>query len=128
VGDHTRLVQVVTNLLNNAAKYTPDGGRIDVTLSACDGYARLQVLDNGVGIGGELLPAVFELFTQATRTLDRTQGGLGLGLALVKKLVELHGGTVQARSAGLGQGSAFIVELPLAGAATQTDSGTARAA
>jgi PAS domain S-box-containing protein len=128
VGDHTRLVQVVTNLLNNAAKYTPDGGRIDVTLSASDGYARLQVLDNGVGIGGDLLPAVFELFTQATRTLDRTQGGLGLGLALVKKLVELHGGTVEARSAGLGHGSAFIVQLPLAGSAAQTRSDTARAA
>jgi PAS domain S-box-containing protein len=128
VGDHTRLVQVVTNLLNNAAKYTPDGGRIDVTLSASDGYARLQVLDNGVGIGGDLLPAVFELFTQATRTLDRTQGGLGLGLALVKKLVELHGGSVEARSAGLGHGSAFIVQLPLAGPATQSDSEDARAA
>jgi signal transduction histidine kinase len=128
VGDHTRLVQVVTNLLNNAAKYTPDGGQVDVTLVACDGCARLQVRDNGVGIGADLLPAVFDLFTQATRTLDRTQGGLGLGLALVKKLVELHDGSVEARSAGPGLGSAFIVLLPLAESATQPASGAARAA
>jgi PAS domain S-box-containing protein len=125
VGDHTRLVQVVTNLLNNAAKYTPDGGRIDVSLDEHEGKARLEVRDNGVGIGPDLLPAVFELFTQATRTLDRTQGGLGLGLALVKKLVELHGGTVAARSSGLGTGSAFIVCLPLVHASLpDTGSGT----
>jgi PAS domain S-box-containing protein len=112
-GDHTRLVQVATNLLNNAAKYTPDGGQIDVTLDAADGQARIEVRDNGVGIGADLLPAVFDLFTQATRTLDRTQGGLGLGLALVKKLVELHGGSVEVHSAGLGLGAAFVVRLPL---------------
>jgi PAS domain S-box-containing protein len=113
-GDHTRLVQVVTNLLNNAAKYTPEGGRIDVVLSADGVRARLLVRDNGVGIGRELLPAVFELFTQAARTLDRAQGGLGLGLALVRKLVELHGGSVEAHSDGPGHGSTFVVELPLA--------------
>jgi len=112
-GDHTRLVQVVTNLLNNAAKYTPEGGRIDVRLTAERGQARLDVADNGNGIGADLLPAVFDLFTQGSRTLDRAQGGLGLGLALVRKLVELHGGSVDAASAGAGKGSVFTVRLPL---------------
>jgi PAS domain S-box-containing protein len=112
-GDHTRLVQVVTNLLNNAAKYTPEGGRIDVLLTEDRGQARLTVADNGNGIGADLLPAVFDLFTQGSRTLDRAQGGLGLGLALVRKLVELHGGSVDAASAGAGKGSTFTVRLPL---------------
>jgi signal transduction histidine kinase len=112
-GDHTRLVQVVTNLLNNAAKYTPEGGRIDAELTAEHGFARLRVIDNGNGIGADLLPAVFDLFTQGSRTLDRAQGGLGLGLALVRKLVELHGGGVSAASAGPGKGSTFTVCLPL---------------
>jgi PAS domain S-box-containing protein len=112
-GDHTRLVQVVANLVTNAAKYTPEGGRIDVTLAARDGEAVLAVHDNGSGIGPELLPVVFDLFTQGARTLDRAQGGLGLGLALVRKLVELHGGTVTAASPGHGQGSTFTVKLPL---------------
>jgi PAS domain S-box-containing protein len=111
-GDHTRLVQVVANLLNNAAKYTHEGGHIEVTLDACDGQARLAVRDNGTGIGAELLPVIFDLFTQGSRTLDRAQGGLGLGLALVRKLVELHGGQVAATSPGLGQGSTFSVTLP----------------
>jgi signal transduction histidine kinase len=112
-GDHTRLVQVVANLLNNAAKYTHEGGRIEVALTADDGRARLTVRDNGTGIGPDLLPVVFDLFTQGSRTLDRAQGGLGLGLALVHKLVELHGGEVSASSAGQGQGSTFTVTLPL---------------
>jgi PAS domain S-box-containing protein len=112
-GDHTRLVQVVANLLNNAAKYTPEGGRIEVELEAADGQAFLAVRDNGSGIGPDLLPVVFDLFTQGSRTLDRAQGGLGLGLALVRKLVELHGGHVDATSAGLGHGSTFTVTLPL---------------
>jgi PAS domain S-box-containing protein len=112
-GDHTRLVQIVTNLLTNAAKYTPDGGRIDVSLAAHDGQAVLSVRDNGSGIGPDLLPVVFDLFTQGSRTLDRAQGGLGLGLALVRKLVELHGGSVTATSPGPGQGSTFTVKLPL---------------
>jgi len=112
-GDHTRLVQVVANLVTNAAKYTPEGGRIDVTLAAEDTQAVLSVHDNGSGIGPDLLPVVFDLFTQGTRTLDRAQGGLGLGLALVRKLVELHGGTVTAASPGPGQGSTFTVRLPL---------------
>jgi PAS domain S-box-containing protein len=113
-GDHTRLVQVAANLLNNAAKYTPPGGRIHVLLETTPDEARLTVRDTGMGIGPDLLPAVFDLFTQGSRTLDRAQGGLGLGLALVRKLVELHGGTVDAASAGVGQGSTFTVRLPLA--------------
>jgi len=112
-GDHTRLVQVMTNLVTNAAKYTPEGGHIAARLTADDGHAILQVQDNGSGIGPELLPVVFDLFTQGSRTLDRAQGGLGLGLALVRKLVELHGGTVTATSPGQGQGSTFTVKLPL---------------
>jgi PAS domain S-box-containing protein len=112
-GDQTRLVQVVANLLNNAAKYTPEGGRIDVDLETADGQAYLAVHDNGNGIGPELLPVVFDLFTQGSRTLDRAQGGLGLGLALVRKLVELHGGHVDAASPGPGRGSTFTVTLPL---------------
>jgi len=112
-GDHTRLVQIVANLLTNAAKYTPEGGHIDVRLAAEDGRAVLSVHDNGSGIGPDLLPVVFDLFTQGSRTLDRAQGGLGLGLALVRKLVELHGGSVTAASPGPGQGSTFTVKLPL---------------
>jgi len=112
-GDHTRLVQIVANLLTNAAKYTPEGGRIEVRLDAEDGQAVLAVHDNGSGIGPDLLPVVFDLFTQASRTLDRAQGGLGLGLALVRKLVDLHGGTVSVASPGPGQGSTFTVKLPL---------------
>ena len=112
-GDHTRLVQVVANLLNNAAKYTPEGGHIEVTLATEHGQARLAVRDDGSGIGPDLLPVVFDLFTQGARTLDRAQGGLGLGLALVRKLVELHGGRVDAASAGPGRGSTFTVALPL---------------
>jgi signal transduction histidine kinase len=112
-GDHTRLVQVMTNLVTNAAKYTPEGGHIAARLAADAGHAILQVQDNGSGIGPDLLPVVFDLFTQASRTLDRAQGGLGLGLALVRKLVELHGGSVTATSPGQGQGSTFTVKLPL---------------
>jgi len=112
-GDHTRLVQVAANLLNNAAKYTLEGGHIRVALDAHEGQARLTVRDNGTGIGPDLLPVVFDLFTQGSRTLDRAQGGLGLGLALVRKLVELHGGAVTVSSPGQGQGSTFTVTLPL---------------
>ncbi|THC43992.1 hybrid sensor histidine kinase/response regulator [Massilia sp. Mn16-1_5] len=112
-GDRTRLIQVAVNLLNNAAKYTPDGGALQVSLQEQDGQAVLQVRDNGIGIGVELLPVVFDLFTQAERTPDRAQGGLGLGLALVKKLVELHEGSVEAQSEGQGKGSVFTVRLPV---------------
>jgi PAS domain S-box-containing protein len=113
-GDRIRLVQVVANLLNNAAKYTPQGGAIALALEAGDGKVTIAVRDNGIGIEPDLLPQVFELFTQAERTPDRAQGGLGLGLALVKSLVGLHGGSVEADSAGAGLGSTFRVTLPLA--------------
>ncbi len=112
-GDRVRLVQVLANLLGNAAKYTPEGGRIEVELRAQAGQAQVSVKDNGSGIDPGLLPHVFDLFTQAKRTPDRAQGGLGVGLALVRSLVELHGGTVRAESAGKGQGSTFTVSLPL---------------
>jgi signal transduction histidine kinase len=111
-GDSTRLEQVVVNLLNNAAKYTDEGGQIWITVEQERGEVVLRVWDTGVGIAPELLPRIFDLFTQADRTLDRSQGGLGIGLSLVQRLVELHGGTVEAHSAGLGQGSEFIVRLP----------------
>ena len=119
-GDRTRLIQVAANLLNNAAKYTPDGGELRVALRQQGEEAVLQVQDNGIGIGPDLLPVVFDLFTQAERTPDRAQGGLGLGLALVKKLVELHEGAVEARSEGAGRGSTFTVRLPLLPAAGAT--------
>ncbi|MBD8530079.1 MULTISPECIES: ATP-binding protein [unclassified Massilia] len=111
-GDHKRLVQVVANLLNNANKYTPEGGRIELGLAEAGAEYVLTVRDDGIGMEPQLVARVFDLFTQAERTPDRSQGGLGLGLALAKSLVELHGGTVQAASAGLGQGSVFTVRLP----------------
>ena len=113
MGDRKRLVQVVTNLLQNAAKYTPDEGEISVTIEAGDERIEVTVQDNGTGISAELLPFVFDLFTQERRSSDRAQGGLGLGLALVKSLVSLHGGEVVVRSAGPGHGSSFMVSLPL---------------
>jgi signal transduction histidine kinase/ActR/RegA family two-component response regulator len=111
-GDHKRLVQVVANLLNNANKYTPEGGRIELRLMEDGPDHVLTVSDDGIGMEPQLVARVFDLFTQAERTPDRSQGGLGLGLALAKSLVELHGGTVQAHSGGLGQGSTFTVRLP----------------
>ncbi len=123
LGDRVRLVQVLANLLNNAAKYTPDGGRLKVSLEALGREAVLQVSDNGSGIAPELLPHVFELFTQAARTPDRAQGGLGVGLALVRSLVELHGGRVSAQSAGPGRGSTFTVVLPRLEADIETQAG-----
>jgi len=114
LGDRTRLVQVVANLLNNAAKYTPQGGRIALSVSARAGAVTISVRDNGIGIGADMLPYVFDLFSQAERTPDRSQGGLGLGLALVKSLVQLHGGRVEAHSEGLGRGSTFSVVFDVA--------------
>lgn len=110
--DPTRLEQVLANLLNNAAKYTPPGGALVVEAHAEGDEAVVRVKDNGLGIAPELLPRVFELFMQADRSLDRAQGGLGIGLTLVQRLVAMHGGTVEAYSAGLGQGSEFTVRLP----------------
>ena len=112
-GDAKRLVQVLVNLLNNAAKYTPHGGRI-VLSSVCEhGQVRIAVRDNGIGIDARLLPQVFDLFTQAERTPDRAQGGLGIGLALVRNIVVLHGGAVSAHSDGPGKGSTFTIGLAL---------------
>jgi len=111
--DSARLEQVVVNLLTNAAKYTSDGGHIWLTAGQEGPDCVVRVRDTGVGIAPDLLPHVFDLFTQASRTLARSQGGLGIGLALVKKLTELHGGTVEAYSAP-GQGSEFVVRLPVA--------------
>ncbi|TWO72763.1 response regulator [Caenimonas sedimenti] len=111
--DETRLCQVVSNLLNNAAKYTPERGTIELSAVAADGHAVVTVRDSGVGIPKEYLPKVFDLFTQIDRTLERSQGGLGIGLALVKRLVELHRGQVSVQSGGTGRGSVFTVRLPL---------------
>ncbi len=111
-GDLTRLAQALGNLLNNAAKYTEEGGRIGLTADRAEDHVVLRVRDSGVGIPPETLPYVFDLFTQGDRALDRAQGGLGIGLALVKKLVELHGGRVEASSPGPGQGSEFTLRLP----------------
>jgi PAS domain S-box-containing protein len=113
-GDRTRLVQVIANLLNNAAKYTPGGGAVGLQATRDGARVRLCITDNGIGIDAGLLPRVFDLFTQAERTPDRSQGGLGIGLALVKTMVALHGGEVQARSDGAGMGCSFTVWLPLA--------------
>ena len=112
-GDQTRLVQVLVNLLTNAAKYTPQGGQIVIEVEVQATDVRLCVSDNGSGIEPALLPHVFDLFTQGERTPDRAQGGLGLGLALVRSMVALHGGRTEAHSAGPGRGSAFAVFLPL---------------
>ncbi|HZL88781.1 MAG TPA: PAS domain S-box protein [Pirellulaceae bacterium] len=112
LGDPHRLEQVLTNLLNNAAKYTDPGGAISLTVHREGDQAVLRVRDNGIGIDPEMLPKVFDLFVQVERRLDRSQGGVGIGLTLVRKLVELHGGTVEAHSEGLGNGSEFVVKLP----------------
>jgi signal transduction histidine kinase/CheY-like chemotaxis protein len=114
LGDQKRLVQVVANLLNNAAKFSPDGGTIALLLDEADGQIRLTVTDDGAGMSPAFLDQAFELFAQCERTSDRSQGGLGIGLALVRSLVELHGGRVVAASDGLGQGSRFTVWLPQA--------------
>jgi signal transduction histidine kinase len=113
--DRVRLAQVFSNLLNNAAKYTEAGGRVTLTVTPADGWVSAVVADTGVGIPAEVMPRVFELFTQVDKHLNRAQGGLGIGLALVKRLVELHGGTVGVQSGGPGTGAAFTVKLPVAG-------------
>jgi len=111
--DDSRLEQVISNLLNNACKYTPRRGKIAVGLTQENDKAVLRVTDNGVGIPREMLPLVFEMFTQVDRNLDRAQGGLGIGLSLVRRLMALHGGEVTADSAGPNQGSTFSIALPL---------------
>jgi PAS domain S-box-containing protein len=110
-GDETRLAQVIGNLLHNAAKFTPTGGKVMLSVVKVDGEAELHVIDTGTGIDPALLGRVFEPFVQAEQSLARTEGGLGLGLALVKGLVELHGGSVEAHSGGSGRGAEFVVHL-----------------
>jgi signal transduction histidine kinase len=112
-GDPARLVQVVSNLLNNAAKYTEEGGHIELSVEASCDQAVLRVRDTGVGIAAAMLPHVFDLFTQVQGSVSRSEGGLGIGLTLVRSLVEMHGGSVLSTSGGLGHGSEFIVRLPL---------------
>lgn len=113
-GDLTRLAQVASNLLNNAAKYTPAGGRILLSVRRDKADVIISVTDNGIGIPADMLPKVFQLFTQIDKAMDRAQGGLGIGLALVQQLVRLHGGSITADSSGGGQGSTFTVRLPAA--------------
>jgi PAS domain S-box-containing protein len=123
VGDPTRLTQVVGNLLSNAAKYTDPGGRIELEVSRASPDVLLEVSDNGIGIPRDLLPQVFDLFVQAEQSADRTQDGLGIGLSLVKSLVELHGGSVTAASRGPGYGSEFRVRIPAAARVEPAESG-----
>ncbi len=117
--DATRLTQVVVNLLNNAAKYTNEGGHIWLTVERRQREVVLRVRDDGIGITPAMLPRVFDLFAQADRALRKSQGGLGIGLTLVRRLVEMHGGTVQACSEGSGKGSEFVVRLPTAEASQE---------
>jgi signal transduction histidine kinase/CheY-like chemotaxis protein len=112
-GDFTRLAQAFSNLLNNAAKYTEPGGQVHVGIRSSDGMATITVEDTGVGIAADMLPRIFDMFTQLQEYRDRTFGGLGIGLTLAKRLIELHGGTIEAFSEGVGLGSRFIVRLPL---------------
>ncbi len=112
-GDVMRLEQVFTNLLDNASQYTGEGGKITVGVREVHGNVRVTIRDTGVGIARQELPRIFDLFSQSGVTIDRTRGGLGIGLTMVKKLVELHGGRVSAASGGLGEGSEFLVELPV---------------
>jgi signal transduction histidine kinase/DNA-binding response OmpR family regulator len=111
-GDSARLSQVISNLLNNAAKYTEEGGAIHLAVSVEDGYATIAVRDNGIGIDADLLPKVFDLFKQGEQTLDRAQGGLGVGLTLAQRLAELHNGRIEALSGGAGMGAEFRLVLP----------------
>jgi signal transduction histidine kinase/CheY-like chemotaxis protein len=118
--DATRTEQILANLLTNAAKYSPEGSEIILQAHAFEGEAVIQVIDHGIGLSAEMLPRVFDLFAQADHTLDRSQGGLGIGLTVVRKLTEMHGGTVSAHSDGVGQGSTFTVRLPLSEAVEPT--------
>ena len=120
--DAPRLAQAISNLLNNAAKYTPQGGEIRLSGEYQNDEITIRVRDNGIGIAADDLPEVFHLFSQADRSLDRAKGGLGIGLALVKSLIELHGGRVIAKSDGLGQGSEFTLHIPNGAESDQIDS------
>ena len=118
--DPLRLAQVLGNLLNNACKFSDKGARIHLSVEREGEQAVIRVRDNGIGIGPEQLPHIFDMFMQADVSLERSVSGLGIGLALVKSLVEMHGGTVEAHSGGLGQGSEFVVRLPIAGRSVET--------
>jgi PAS domain S-box-containing protein len=111
--DLTRVSQAISNLLNNAAKFTPEGGRIRLSVESKGAWVRITIRDSGVGISADLLPRIFDLFTQADSTPSRAQGGLGIGLTLVRTLIEMHGGTVEAHSPGPGRGAELVVRLPL---------------
>jgi signal transduction histidine kinase len=113
-GEPERLQQIVENLLSNAIKFTPEGGRVDIQLLSKDADAQIQVIDTGTGISAEFLPHVFDYFRQADSSMTRKHGGLGLGLAIVRQLVQLHNGTIQVESPGVGQGATFTITLPLA--------------
>ena len=121
--DVTRVAQVFSNLLNNAAKYTERGGRVQMNVQRRGGEVVVSVKDNGVGIPAHMLPRVFEMFTQVDRNIERSQGGLGIGLSIVKRLVEMHGGSVGVESDGPGTGSKFVVHLPVALSVAQPNSG-----
>jgi CheY-like chemotaxis protein len=112
-GDFTRLTQIFSNLLNNACKYSEPGRMIDMSVSAEAGYVAVRIADQGIGIRPDMLERIFDMFTQVDDSLERAHGGLGVGLTLVRNLVEMHGGSVAAESAGAGKGSAFIVRLPV---------------
>jgi signal transduction histidine kinase/FixJ family two-component response regulator len=127
-GDPVRLEQIATNLLTNAAKYTGPGGHIDVMVAREGDAAVLRVRDDGMGVTPDLMPRIFDIFAQGERTLDRSEGGLGVGLSVVKQLVELHGGRVEVRSAGRGAGSEFVVRLPALATAPEPRSLAAPAA
>src|SRR3569833_2187284 len=122
-GDQERLGQCISNLLVNAVKYTNPGGEIRVRHYSAAGYAVIEIVDSGVGISPVLLPHIFELFGQGDRSLDRSQGGLGVGLAICKQLIEMHRGTVTAHSEGIGHGATFQIRLPLAEGSSETNSG-----
>jgi PAS domain S-box-containing protein len=128
VGDMARLVQMLTNLLNNAAKYTPENGAISFSVDRCGAIVEVRIKDNGAGIAEEMLPRVFDLFVQADRTLRQSQDGMGIGLTLVKSIVEHHAGSVRASSAGVGQGSEFVVRLPMVEKTSNATAGAPAAA
>jgi signal transduction histidine kinase len=119
--DPTRIVQVLGNLLSNATKYTPPGGHLEITARVVDGEVEVVMRDDGIGIPPDMLTRVFDMFTQVERSLERAQGGLGIGLTLVKRLVEMHGGRVEAQSEGPGRGSTFVLRLPQHVLETKTD-------